>query len=328
KLGYAEENDSSGPLSTTPVQSVDRNSVKNVDSLIIPLFDVTPAEGDHVGPSTTPSGVVPSNVDDLGQVRTLIRLDNSSGDIPSTLTNAAGVKVEGMSPLELSNRMSVLTALIVSHGLELNVHYTSLTHSTTRPHTKVKHKMEMVDKLSSELASVKEKHKNVQEECHDHRKRKKLKKSNESLFDDIKKLNDQLVEAKGVAARIADYLTGINSKLAEQENLQNDVTRFLRVDLDHLVRKLLTSDEFNVAFANILTLAINFGVERGMRMGRTVAENTLVEVADLKLPPHVLASLVSSSAPASSSQKTFGHTSTPSASKPKKTTDVGAPLGV
>ncbi|GKC33330.1 hypothetical protein Tco_1040624 [Tanacetum coccineum] len=39
-----------------------------------------------------------------------------------------------------------------------------------------------------------------------------------------------------------------------------------------LVRKLLSSDEFHAALACVASLGINYGVERGLRMGRTDVE--------------------------------------------------------
>ncbi|GKF47359.1 hypothetical protein Tco_0137161, partial [Tanacetum coccineum] len=38
------------------------------------------------------------------------------------------------------------------------------------------------------------------------------------------------------------------------------------------VRKLLSSDEFYVAFARVVSLGINYGVEKGLLMGRTNVE--------------------------------------------------------
>ncbi|GJV37510.1 hypothetical protein Tco_1409987, partial [Tanacetum coccineum] len=170
-----------------------------------------------------------------------------------TLTPAELVKVEGMSPIELSDRISVLTALIISHGPKLNVQYTSLAHQLLDFKQRLRTKWQ---RLTS--------------------RNKKLKKSNESLSDMVKKLNDQLVEAKELERKL-DFYESETQKYKDMavdaeervKNLQNDVTRFLRVDLDHLVQKLLTSDEFNVAFANILTLAINSGIERGICMDLT-----------------------------------------------------------
>ncbi|GJS62493.1 hypothetical protein Tco_0657277 [Tanacetum coccineum] len=100
---------------------------------------------------------------------------------------------------------------------------------------------------------------------------KKLKKSNKSLSDMVKNLNDQLVERKldFHESKTQKYKDMVVDAEESVKNLQNDVTRFLRVDLDHLVQKLLTSDEFNVSFANILTLAINSSIERGIRMDLT-----------------------------------------------------------
>ncbi|GJZ78892.1 hypothetical protein Tco_0643729 [Tanacetum coccineum] len=62
-------------------------------------------------------------------------------DIDRTITLAKLKRTEAMSPLELSIRMNVLTSLIVSHGIEMNVWYTSFAISTARLQEKVKVKM-------------------------------------------------------------------------------------------------------------------------------------------------------------------------------------------
>ncbi|GJQ98848.1 hypothetical protein Tco_0521833 [Tanacetum coccineum] len=55
----------------------------------------------------------------------------------------------------------------------------------------------------------------------------------------------------------------------EIKSLRGGMKCFMQVDFDHLLRKLLSRDEFIQALRGILTLVINYGVGRGMRMGRT-----------------------------------------------------------
>ncbi|GJR16069.1 hypothetical protein Tco_0798721 [Tanacetum coccineum] len=43
-------------------------------------------------------------------------------------------------------------------------------------------------------------------------------------------------------------------------------------NLESLVRKLLLSDEFHAALARVASFGINYGVNRGLRMGRTDVE--------------------------------------------------------
>ncbi|GKB14827.1 hypothetical protein Tco_0848750 [Tanacetum coccineum] len=56
------------------------------------------------------------------------------------------------------------------------------------------------------------------------------------------------------------------------DGLREEVTQFVGSGVDSLVRKLLSSDEFHDAFAHVASLGINYGVEKGLRMGRTDVE--------------------------------------------------------
>ncbi|GJV19934.1 hypothetical protein Tco_1368954 [Tanacetum coccineum] len=53
------------------------------------------------------------------------------------------------------------------------------------------------------------------------------------------------------------------------DGLREEVTQFVGSGVESLVRKLLSSDEFHVALAHVASLGINYGVERGLRMGRS-----------------------------------------------------------
>ncbi|GKF38012.1 hypothetical protein Tco_0114770, partial [Tanacetum coccineum] len=52
------------------------------------------------------------------------------------------------------------------------------------------------------------------------------------------------------------------------DGLREEVTQFIGSGVESLIRKLLSSDEFHAAFARVASLGINYGVERGLRMGR------------------------------------------------------------
>nr|GEU67518.1 hypothetical protein [Tanacetum cinerariifolium] len=103
-----------------------------------------------------------------------------------TTTPAKLKRTESLLPLELSNRVNVLSALLVSYGYELNSHYASLVSSKA-------HLQEKFDKKKGD------------------------------------------------------------------------------VKLLHLER-LLSSDELHAALARVTSLGINYGVESGLRMGRTNVE--------------------------------------------------------
>ncbi|GJX37306.1 hypothetical protein Tco_0250609 [Tanacetum coccineum] len=86
--------------------------------------------------------------------------------------------------------------------------------------------------------------------------------------------------------RKVGYLSELHSEIStldkEHERVQQDwseVAHFVGFDVDSLVRRLLSSDEFNATLSPILSLAITFGVERGLRMGRTDAEFNKVVAA-------------------------------------------------
>ncbi|GKF06224.1 hypothetical protein Tco_0036892 [Tanacetum coccineum] len=53
------------------------------------------------------------------------------------------------------------------------------------------------------------------------------------------------------------------------DGLREEVAQFVESGVKGVVRKLLSSDEFHAALARVASLDINYGVERGLRMGRT-----------------------------------------------------------
>ncbi|GJY66159.1 hypothetical protein Tco_0468397, partial [Tanacetum coccineum] len=83
--------------------------------------------------------------------------------------------------------------------------------------------------------------------------------------DEVRKLRGQLTEAD-------EYRNAATTTEHCFDDLRSEVAHFVGFDVDSLVRRLLSSDEFNVTLSPILSLAITFGVERGLRMGRTDAE--------------------------------------------------------
>nr|GEV22922.1 hypothetical protein [Tanacetum cinerariifolium] len=105
----------------------------------------------------------------------------------------------GTATRELSNRVNVLSALLVSHGYELNSRYTNLVAS---------------------------------------------------------KENRDLRSQRDVASEEALIVRDLQNELAS--------------------KRLLSSDEFHDALAQVASLGINYGVERGLRMGRTDADFEVV----------------------------------------------------
>ncbi|GJY79044.1 hypothetical protein Tco_0484845 [Tanacetum coccineum] len=82
---------------------------------------------------------------------------------------------------------------------------------------------------------------------------------------------------------LTEELTWTDVKLLEQaltvRDLQNELA-LERSKSQSLVRRLLSSDEFHVALSHVESLGINYGIERGLRMGRT---NTDFEMAVQKV---------------------------------------------
>ncbi|GJY50134.1 hypothetical protein Tco_0440090 [Tanacetum coccineum] len=172
---------------------------------------------------------------------------------------------------------------------------------------------------------LKEKHEKVQQDCHARdQENKYLLDLNDASSNDVKKLMDQLSEGEAVVTRDMDAAT-------EQrfDVLQSEV-RFVSSDFDSLVRKLLSSDEFNATLACILSLGITFGAELDKAIAdipsthfpflakiSEATESTLPEVASIQ-PDKIARPDVSASAPATFSPtcKTFGWTSTLKASEP------------
>ncbi|GJY04869.1 hypothetical protein Tco_0370809 [Tanacetum coccineum] len=185
-----------------------------------------------------------------------------------TITPAELRRTESLLPLGLSNCVNVLSALLVSHGTELNSRYTDLVASRGHLQEKLDRKTRYVKVLRSEVTSL----------------NNKLEKS-------------QLADARVASAGLTQELAQTDAKLSEQvlimRDLQNElalersksqaykdaadelrtkVTQFIGSGVEGLVRRLLLSDEFHVALAHVASLGINYGVERGLRMGCTDAD--------------------------------------------------------
>ncbi|GJS30767.1 hypothetical protein Tco_0491387 [Tanacetum coccineum] len=243
-----------------------------------------------------------------------------------------------MSLLQLSNRMNVLTSHLLSYGTEMNIWYTYLASFTTQLQEKVWIKMDQLDKLRSEFYNLKEKNEKAQEECYVRdQENRDLQASNHALSAEVKRLKDQLVEAKATATMSADELVRTNSKLSEQA--LSDVTRFVSSNFNCLIWKLLSSDEFNAILACIFSLGINSIAEFDKVVADLqstsfpflvnifeAARNTLPEVANLQSDKlaHPAASS-STLATSSLTSKKFGRTSAPKDFEPKRFADEADP---
>ncbi|GKA08506.1 hypothetical protein Tco_0687837, partial [Tanacetum coccineum] len=124
-------------------------------------------------------------------------------------------------------------------------------------------------------------------------------------YEEVKKLQSQLTDAKASSVGLTEELTKTDDKLSEQaltvrdlqnelaleksksqgynvamDGLREEVTQFVGSGMKSIVRKLLSSDEFCDAFARVASLGINYGVERGLRMGDVEFEAAVQKVSN------------------------------------------------
>ncbi|GKG49319.1 hypothetical protein Tco_0515771, partial [Tanacetum coccineum] len=74
-----------------------------------------------------------------------------------TITPAELRRTEYLFPLELMNYVNVLSALLFSHGTELNNRYSNLVARRSRNQEKLDHKSKYVKELRSEVTTLDEK---------------------------------------------------------------------------------------------------------------------------------------------------------------------------
>ncbi|GJY70166.1 integrase, catalytic region, zinc finger, CCHC-type containing protein [Tanacetum coccineum] len=148
-------------------------------------------------------------------------------------------------------------ALLVSHGEKLNSRYTGLVTARNHLQEKFDRKAGYVKVLRSEVTTLDGKLERMQKDC-------------DALGQENKELLN--VFSKNVASdKVKELLTELtDARVANIDGLREEVARFIGFDVESLVQKLLSSDEFYAVLAHIASLSINFGVERGLRMGPLV----------------------------------------------------------
>ncbi|GKC25782.1 hypothetical protein Tco_1027932 [Tanacetum coccineum] len=111
--------------------------------------------------------------------------------LDQTITPAELRRTESLLPLEFSNCVNVLSALLVSHGMELNSRYTDLVASRVRL-------QEKLDRKTGDVAS-----------------------------EEVKKMQSQLADARVASVGLTEELARIEAKLSEQVlivmDLQNEI---------------------------------------------------------------------------------------------------------
>nr|GEV99026.1 retrovirus-related Pol polyprotein from transposon TNT 1-94 [Tanacetum cinerariifolium] len=111
-----------------------------------------------------------------------------------TITLAELRRTRSLLPLELSNRVNILSALLVSHGYELNSRYSNLVLSKDHLQEKFDNKKGDVKLLRSE----------------------ELRSQRDTATEEVRKLQSQLTDAKTTSASLSEELTRIVAKLSDQ----------------------------------------------------------------------------------------------------------------
>nr|GEV35572.1 hypothetical protein [Tanacetum cinerariifolium] len=198
-----------------------------------------------------------------------------------TITPIELKRTESLLPLDFLNHVNVLSALLVSHGYELNSHYTNLVSSRAHLQKKLDKKKGDVELFRSSKLE------NLQGDCDAlGQENRELRSQRDAACEEVRKLRFQLTDAKTTSTSLSEELTLTDAKLSEQaltiRDLQNELvserskSQGYKDAMDGLKEEILSllhlSDEFHVALARVSSLGINYGVERGLHMGRTDVE--------------------------------------------------------
>ncbi|GJW77883.1 hypothetical protein Tco_0139565 [Tanacetum coccineum] len=154
----------------------------------------------------------------------------------------------------------------------MNSRYTALVASNTRPREKIKRKVGYLSKLHSEISTLEKHEKLAEAKVVAARSSNELARTDAKLSDlalIVRDLENDLAFERSKYQRYRDASTTAEHCF---DDLRSKVTCFVGSGVDCLVRKFLSSDEFNATLARILSLGITSGVERGLRMRCTNAE--------------------------------------------------------
>ncbi|GKE51181.1 hypothetical protein Tco_1486337 [Tanacetum coccineum] len=125
--------------------------------------------------------------------------------LDQTITPAELRRTESLLPLELLNRVNVLSALLVSHGMELNTRYANLVASKARTEEKLKRKSGYVKELHSEVATLDKKLERLQRGWSVlDRENKELRSCNDVSFEELKRLQAQFADVEVSSAKLID----------------------------------------------------------------------------------------------------------------------------
>nr|GEY10610.1 hypothetical protein [Tanacetum cinerariifolium] len=150
--------------------------------------------------------------------------------LDQTITPVELRRTDSLLLLELSSRVNVLNALLVSYGYELNSRYTDLVASRVLLQEKLDRKKGNVKLLHSKVTSLDNKLEKVRRDC-------------DALGQENRELRSQMD---------VDYEEGYKNAVDE---LKKEVTQFIDSGVEALVRRLLSSDEFHAALVHVASLA-------------------------------------------------------------------------
>nr|GEZ64676.1 hypothetical protein [Tanacetum cinerariifolium] len=137
-----------------------------------------------------------------------------------TITPAELRRTESLLPLELSNRVNVLSALLVSHGYELNSHYANLVSSKA-------HLQEKFDKKKGDV--------------------KLLCLERDATFEEVRELQSQLTDAKTTFSLVRKLLSSDEFHVA----LARVASLGINYDVGRGLRMGRTDVEFEVAVQKV-----------------------------------------------------------------------------
>ncbi|GKA45454.1 hypothetical protein Tco_0738250 [Tanacetum coccineum] len=144
--------------------------------------------------------------------------------------------------------------------------------SMNRLQEKFDRKAGYVKFLRSELTTLDGKLKRMQKDCDALGQENRELRLSEELSHTKAKLYDQALVVRDFHNQLALEKAKSQGYKDVVDGLREEVARFVGYDVESLVQKFLSSDEFHATLAHIASLGINYGVEKGLRMGRTDAE--------------------------------------------------------
>ncbi|GKD02307.1 hypothetical protein Tco_1177281, partial [Tanacetum coccineum] len=178
-----------------------------------------------------------------------------------TITPAELKRTKSLSPMQLSNQMNVFTALLVSHGVEMNSRYVALVASNAHLRMKVKRKVGYLSELRYEVSILEKKLEKVKQDWNaldqenkELRSLDELARTNANLSDQtliVRDLQNNLALERFKSQKYRDAVTAVDHHF---DDLRSEVARFVGSGIKCLVRKFLYSDEFNFALAHIVNI--------------------------------------------------------------------------